>query len=450
MEDKKKDIGSWLEQLQQESWNLELLVSGFSIFLLMQASEGILWVLNYVNLHISFSGNMEGLLRTLIITLLLASWILTFNLIVHVFLRGFWIGTVGLRSVQSSIDLDQMGYSEYFTERLKKRVPTLDNMLERLDTLSSVIFAFTFLVVFMMLSLFLFFSVLSLFSYVFLGLLPEYISTDSNFGNILFIGLKLLMLFTIFLGLIYFIDTLSLGFFKRYKWVSKIYFPIYRVIGVITMAEVYRSIYYSLISRFSKNKIRIALGGYLILFFLLPFFKFDQYIFYPDNSGEFEIRSNNYDDLREDGKFIRRASIPSQIVKGKLLPLFIRYRVKENTTLRKICEDFSPEKTDGLNSGISLKNGNLRVSDPFVNEENPQNALGCLKKFYSVSIDSNLVDSEFYFYTHPNRTERGIFTMLQTDTLINGKHDIFISKKTINKKEEIIEEDFAKITFWKE
>lgn len=292
MEDKKQHVGDWLEKLQRESWNLELLVSGFSIFLLIQASEGMLWVLDFVNLHISLSGNMEGVMRTFIITLILASWVLTFNLIVHVFLRGFWIGTVGLRSVQGNIDLDKLGYSEYFTEKLKKRVPSLDNMLERLDTLSSVIFAFTFLVVFMMLSMFLYFSSLSLFTYIFIFGLSEFISTESDLGIILFNVVEISVLFSLFLGLIYFIDTLSLGFFKRYKWISKIYFPIYRVIGVITMAGIYRSIYYSLINRFSKNKIRLALGVYLIMFFLIPFFKFDQYIFYPDNSSKFAISSN--------------------------------------------------------------------------------------------------------------------------------------------------------------
>lgn len=393
---------------------------------------------------------MEGVMRTLIITLILASWVLTFNLVVHVFLRGFWIGTVGLRSVQSSIDLDQMGYSEYFTERLKKRVPSLDNMLERLDTLSSVIFAFTFLVVFMMFSMFLFFSALSLFTYIFIWGLEEYISTDSGIGKILFNGLKLSVLFTLFSGLIYFIDTLSLGFFKKYKWISKIYFPIYRVIGVITMAGIYRSIYYSLINRFSKNKIRMALGLYLIMFFFIPFFKFDQYIFYPDNSSEFEISSNAYDDLRIEDEYIRKASIPSQFLQGDLLPLFIRYQVKDNSTLGEICEDFKPKKNDGLNSGISYKNGDLRIGDPNTNEKNPGKALECLKDFYSISIDSTLMGTGFYFYTHPNREEKGIFTMLQTDTLAEGKHDIFIKKKKINRKEEIIEEDFAKITFWKE
>ena len=106
----------------------------FSIFLLIQASQGLMSAIDFVNLHVSLSSSVEGLLRTLILILILASWILIFNLVVHVFLRGFWIGAVGLRSVQDKIDIDKLGYSEFFTEKLKRRVPSLDSMLERLDT----------------------------------------------------------------------------------------------------------------------------------------------------------------------------------------------------------------------------------------------------------------------------------------------------------------------------
>ena len=132
------------------------------------------------------------------------------------------------------------------------------------------------------------------------------------------------------------------------------------------------------------------------------------------------------------------------------MPLFIRYQVKDNSILGKICEDFKPEKNDGLNSGIFYKDGNLMLGDPNTTEKDPGKALECLKRFYSVSIDSTLKETVFYFYTHPNREERGIFTMLQTNSLAKGKHDIFIKKKKINKEEEILEEDFTTIVFWKE
>ena len=450
MEENRKHVSDWLEKLQRESWNLELLVSGFSIFLLIQASQGLMSAIDFVNLHVSLSSSVEGLLRTLILILILASWILIFNLVVHVFLRGFWIGAVGLRSVQDKIDIDKLGYSEFFTEKLKRRVPSLDSMLERLDTLSSVIFSFTFLIVFMLLSMFLFFASISLFSYLFINIFEGLLARDSGLGKILFTFLRIFIFSWLILGILYFIDTISLGFFKKFKWTSKIFYPFYKWIGVITMAGVYRSIYYSLVSRFSKNKIRLALGVYLILLILLPCFKFDQYIFFPDNNDDFELSSNAYDDVREEDEFIKVASIPSMTIGEKFLPLFVRYRVRDNEGLEKFCTTFTPKKQDGFNSGITLRNGNLSVGSPFIAEENPGEALKCLNEFYSVKIDSIIVQPDFYFYKNPNRGERGIYTLINIDTLPVGKHDIFIHKKRLNKEQKFYEIEHAKIPFWKE
>ena len=62
----------------------------------------------------------------------------------HILLRGFWIGAIGLRSVQAKIDFQKLRYSDFFTERLPKKVASLDQLLVKLDNFSSVIFAFTF------------------------------------------------------------------------------------------------------------------------------------------------------------------------------------------------------------------------------------------------------------------------------------------------------------------
>lgn len=39
MEKPSTDFVNWLENLQRESWNLELIISGFSIFLLGEAMD---------------------------------------------------------------------------------------------------------------------------------------------------------------------------------------------------------------------------------------------------------------------------------------------------------------------------------------------------------------------------------------------------------------------------
>lgn len=261
---------------------------------------------------------------------------------------------------------------------------------------------------------------------------------------------QMFVLSVVFMGLIYAFDTLSLGFLKKYKWISKVYYPIYKWIGIITMAGVYRSIYYSLISRFSKNYIRIALLAYVSLFVFFPFIKFDQYIYYPDNGLKFKLSSNDYDDLRNKDYYIYEASIPSRIVSGDFLPLFIRYNLKDNEVLEKFCQDFKPKKSNGINSGISIGRGGVNLNDAFVNEENPGDALKCFSEFYSVKIDSMEIVPDFYFYIHPNMSERGVQTMLEIEDLPKGKHEIFVQRKNLNSKDEIEDEDYVTIVFWRE
>jgi len=449
MEENKQHDSEWLEKLQRESWNLELLISGFSIFLLIKANQGILNGFLYLNLHTALNPNVNGMLRTLLGILFLGSIILTINLIAHVFLRGFWIGAVGLRSVQDKIDIDKLGYSDYFTKRLKPRVPSLDRMLEKLDTLSSVIFSFTFLIVFMFFSLFLYFSWVSLFAYMANHLMAT-LSGESIFFSIIQNIVIAILIGLFVIGMLYAIDTLTIGFFKKFKWTSKIFYPVYKVVGWMTLASVYRSIYYSLASRFSKGKIRTALIVYLLPFFLIPFVKYDQYIFYPDNADEIELTNSKYDDLRKDGSIIWNASIPSQVVDESFLPLFIRYRVGDNNRISKICSDFQPLKKEGFNSGIYIWLDGLHINEPVVNEKSPEKSLDCFNNFFNVKIDSTKIETDFYLYTHTNEGEKGIQTMLDVKNFPRGKHEIIIEKKQLNKDDEIEMINYENIIFWKE
>lgn len=449
MESDKYQKSEWLEYLQRESWHLELLISGFSIFLLMQAYSGFVDAFAYLNLHVSLSGNINGMVRTFIGILLLGSIVLMCNLILHVFIRGFWVGTIGLRSVQEKINIEELGYSDFFTKKLKESVPSLDKVLERLDTLASVIFSFTFLIVFMFFSLFLFFSVASLFAYGITLLIEGNLSEGILYTITEWVAIAVIITW-LFMGFIYMIDTLSLGFFKKYSRLSKLFFPIYKIMGVITFAGLYRGIYYSLISRFSKTKIRIALSLYILLFVLLPFFKYDQYIYYPDNGTSYKLNDQEYDDARAEGASISNATIPSRIIKNSYLPLFIRYRTSDNEILKETCSDWKPLKKDGFNSGIKINSDGIGVGDAYINETDPGKALNCLSDFYTVLIDSSTYELDYYFYIHPNNEERGIMTMLDIDTLIRGKHVIDIRRKALNKNEIMVDTNYAVIPFWKE
>jgi len=149
----KKGFAKWLETLQQESWQLELIISGFAIFLLIGVYEPLqdsvykLNRLRFLEFRYSFHFMFMGL------DFVRLAWhILVINLIVHVFLRGLWISTIGLRYVSGDITFDELKLSKKFNHFLQKRIGSFDDYIEKLEKICSIIFAFTFLLFFTVLS----------------------------------------------------------------------------------------------------------------------------------------------------------------------------------------------------------------------------------------------------------------------------------------------------------
>ncbi|WP_405413635.1 hypothetical protein [Maribacter sp. Asnod1-A12] len=88
----------WLDTLQQESWQLELIISGFAIYGLLAAYESI----ELKSATSAVTGILE--LGALWAIALICCQIFIFNLLFHVLLRGLWIGAIGLRYVSGDID----------------------------------------------------------------------------------------------------------------------------------------------------------------------------------------------------------------------------------------------------------------------------------------------------------------------------------------------------------
>ena len=449
-QEKGNQITQWLKKLQQESWQLELLVSAFTIFLLITASRE--YTEFYDGLPLTY--NIDGVAAIVYLFLGLIGVsirALALFLVIHLLLRGFWIGSIGLRSVQASIDFDGLKYSKYFTEKLKKRITSLDNVVIQLDEICSVIFSFSFLVISIILSFGLYI--------LFLGLLALLLGTLAGLAsgwveNALAIFMAVLFLGILFTGLIYLIDYFTLGFFKKYKRISKIYYPIYWFYGYVTLSFISRSIYYYLISKFSKKRIRVVYSIMLALLFLNALIDFDQYQYYPEGDNNLEMEANFYDNMRDTDDFIYKASIQSNVIGDPYIQLFIRYEPENNRDIRRVCPDFEPMKSDGLNPRLYLdtEGGNFIIRGRNFDEEDKEMLLTCLGDFYHVTVnDSVYSDLKFYFFKHPAHNQMGLVTMLGTSHLPAGENLLEVKRRMFNAQDSVlVPRDYAFIPFWKE
>ncbi|MEL6942267.1 MAG: hypothetical protein AAFO82_06330 [Bacteroidota bacterium] len=209
----KHNISEWLEKLQQESWHLELLISGFSIFLLIQAQEQLDNAVAYIQLHFHLEGQFNGIVFTSWGILKLSCYALIVSLVFHILIRGFWIGTIGLRSVQPKVDFEKLRYTPLFEEQLKKKLSSLDRMLIRLDQISSAIFSFAFLVIFMLISVLCWFFSLSIYVLI-INFLFDSLG-EGTLANVISAVVFTILFLYLFISLLYAIDTLSVGFINR-------------------------------------------------------------------------------------------------------------------------------------------------------------------------------------------------------------------------------------------
>ena len=96
----------------------------------------------------------------------------------------------------------------------------------------------------------------------------------------------------------------SLGIFKKFKLLCKLYYPIYRFYSIITLSFISRSIYYNLISKYSKKRIRVFLFVFLLALLYMLFFRFDQHQFYPMSDDQYMIDNIYNDDRRPEKAYI--------------------------------------------------------------------------------------------------------------------------------------------------
>jgi hypothetical protein len=439
----KNKLAEWLDKIQQDSWQLELIISAFAIFLMIGALDAL------GSIKLKMSPTLAGMGRTgTFITIAWASlasvcFFFLVNLILHVVLRGLWISAVGLRSVSGDINFDALNLGNRFDRYLRTKTGNFDDYILKLENLCSIIFAFTFLIVFMLISLciwiFLVAFLFNLITTYLHGMLKTVVATSIAF---LFLGS----------GLTYLIDFVTLGYLKRIKRLERIYYPIYRFYSFITLASFYRPIYYNLIDNKLGRRAGFLLVPYAVAVLWLTSLKADSHVWFPDERKEQEFQKNYYDELRPETSLVGNASIPSRFVQNGFLELFIRYFPSpDDKALAVICPDFKPLKKTGISSKIVF----ITTDDDAEKLRTaPAKSLACLSALYEIRVNDSLFSAPaFSFFVHPHQNEKGIITTLDVNYLPRGQHEIFIKKRLkakLNGRDTTQLNDFVRFPFWKE
>jgi hypothetical protein len=442
-ENKQPKITQLLEKLQEESWQLELLISGFAIFLVGASFEFIQDLMIRVKV-LGLGYDQQGLLEGPVL-ILLATWLfLLTNLIMHVVLRGFWIAAIGLRYVSGDVDFEVLNFAPKFDKYLRRRIPSFDLFIERLEKICSVVFAFTFLIIFMFISVGMFVALMALLESVLEPLLGKFLS--DGHANIIKSVIGLIVFFG---GFIYFVDFLTLGWVKRRKWFSRIYYPVYRFYSLITLSFLYRPLYYNLIDDKFGRRVGLLIFPYIILLFTIMSMKVEAFKYFPNSTSQDELSHEHYLDMMKEEEYIKDVNIPSKYVSSDFLELYIPYKARYDDEIETICPGIKPDKKLGPRFSI------LRFSSD--NHSSPTDSLlDCVSQLHQVYINDSLYqDVDFHFYKHPNHKEQGLLSVIDIIHLDRGQHHLKVltainATTSSTKKDTIVFRSNAKFPFWKE
>ncbi|MCB0636903.1 MAG: hypothetical protein KDC54_09820 [Lewinella sp.] len=401
--------GYWLQKLEAESYQVELVISGLAIYGSLQLLELVKAMIHWVNVEVG-----DSLLTIAYFTFtyfLIGVEFLIFTFILHFAMRALWVGMVGLASVYpQGIDFERKDrHSEFFLEQLKAEFPSLRGFNEQLDRLCSLVFAFSFGVVMVMLSIGLLLGAFLLIDTVVGTFVPSLSGWVAK-------GLIILLIGAFFVNMV-----MNLKFWWDAPLVRRVHYPYNRFLTHIIYLFMRQPLLY-LTYTFMTNEKMSRLGIVYLISLVIALFSFISQIeqvgilqFNRDYHIKTGYRSDIYEyyeyaDRLPADEYIYAPMLPSAEVRGDFVPLFVPTFARTRAARREACGEWATPTGESL----SRREETIRQR---------QFTLDCYGRQLRVMIDSVPVSGlQWRFMEHPHHQEERIVAYLPIEQLAYGEH----------------------------
>ena len=430
MENKEKP--TWLQILEAESWQAEMLVSGAAIYGSLLLPDLIRRLIDLALLWLP-----EGALNICYFIfwyLTICASILIVSFILHFVLRALWIGMIGLVSVfPKGINRDTDYHSEHFLQQLFEEFPDVNDFNRRLDDFCSLIFGTAFGIVIMIISVCILISFCLILSLALANFLPVTIST-------VFLILILLFLIPAILS-----GILNNRMLREKKWVQRIHFTMsIKIFGRIMYNVFYEPGYYILyilLTNFKRGRMGLwlILGVFLIMIIALPVFMnsnvglLRQKAFFEMAETDHRTFVDNYEDQMIPGRAVFAPLLPSDVISGNVLRVFIPMSRREKVLVNQYCKAYQEDEA------LSRRENNRLRRHQFKD---------CRVEYYELYLNESKLDGlAFFRHTHPNAGEEGLLTYIPSHHFQMGMNRLRVvhlyQNESGEKKESIIPFWFA-------
>ncbi len=379
--EKRPHLPEWLKNFQENSWEVEILISGGAIFSLFQVSDFFLEFAFSLKINSEFPGT-----DIFIILGMTAIKILTVGFFSHLFLRALWVGMICINYVFPSGISDK---TKMYAKPFKNRFSSYNNLyheIKKIDKASGLV---------------MFFSVLSF--VIVIGLLMLTITFItipllfiSNSTPVLVIGQLLIFL--------YVFDLLFFGVLRKVPYLTYVIFPVFWIADRLS----FRLLYEKPLQLMSSNlKRKYAYSGFSLLLgiaILLTYSTFDELMHWPkfmdprENRNNLTFKSNHLhygfyrDELEKNNEKARSPTIQSQFIHDGFLNVFTPYM--------KAFDVLSKKDTTPLFQQLIID----------VNKSKIENVV-------------------WYQYQHPQSKQLGAIAIIDISDFERGKHQLNIYDK---------------------
>jgi hypothetical protein len=426
------------------TFEAELLISGAVVFGLFQLPP--LMSRYFETVLVRFDGHLRTVAllgqtyTALVVYALLGAFLL------HLVLRAFWIGLVGLESVfPDGIKWDQVRSGPFFIANARRRIGTLAQLIDRVDDLCSLVFSFGFLIVI----IFIYFAVLALVS-AFSGFLISTLLLGGRWSAQIF---WVIFGFVIFFPLATMIADNRLGSRIRVDGGSgRLMAFMMKVAYGMSPVRWMAPIQLTLGSNISSSRVTAAMNAVMLflgigvmaaMFAQAGVIRLDNLVFFPDTLRASGIDPRHYRNQRHEWQVEPLVpSIQSDVVEGPYLKLVIPYVPRRhNPLIRARCPELGPFRSPGLVVG--------RPDPP--GDEEYRDAVDCLASLFQIGIDGDSLEEPWFEFTKDAVTGvAAIAGFVALTDLEAGRHELTVAapSRAMSKGDADAEPVLHRIPFW--
>lgn len=418
------------------TWEMELLISGATVFALLQLPEALDGALyRYMP---QFERSAAVLVLLPYIYLMTAAYALIATFVLHLATRGYWVALVGMHSVYpDGVRWENLRWGPNYLATMRKRTASSPALIERADNRASKVFGYGIGFALLMIAP----LVLGLVIALLAGAIYEFMDQRVSWGLVW--GATFAVAFAPF-GISVLIDRL-LG--RRIPAEGAIARGLRGIFGAYLKAGFSSFVSYPIlmfISRMGTHRgtmamlaIMFALTGGVLLQLMVREgdVRLDGYRYLPSlraGSARMLDPAHYADQRTQLDSLAPLPFIPAEVIRGDHLRLFIPYRpVRDTPSLERLCPT---------------------LRDPLAGSATPDSrddeVLGCMARLYQLALDDQpVVSPDLVFGEDVASGQRGVVAMLPIEPLGPGRHEVSVARVPLLPG---AEQEPYRISFWRQ